>query len=243
MFYDNQDHINMHPFHFHFHPFGSSRQHHGGHHHDHHHGGHHFGRHGHGMGRGHGGHHGLPGGPGPGLGGFERGRKLGSDDLQLLILALLAQRASHGYELIKEFDQRSGGYYVPSPGMIYPALSYLEEVGYASVEVEGAKKRYSVTVAGLAQLDEHRSAVEAMWAQLATFGERMARLREDAPSDDALQSPGRRGRHDPHDALHAAVDALRTALHDRHHAAPDERNRIAALLAEVTAAILRGGKA
>src|SRR5215468_9833836 len=81
-----------------------------------------------------------PHGRGHGADGFERGRKLGSDDLQLLILALLSECARHGYELIKEIEQRSGGWYVPSPGMVYPALSYLEDAGYASVETSGAKK-------------------------------------------------------------------------------------------------------
>ena len=74
-----------------------------------------------------------PGGRG-GPGGFGPGRKLGSADLQLLLLALLAEKPSHGYELIKALEERSSGYYSPSPGMVYPALTYLEELGHASVE-------------------------------------------------------------------------------------------------------------
>ena len=62
-------------------------------------------------------------------GGYRTGRKLGAADLRLLILALLAERPSHGYELIKALEERSGGFYSPSPGMIYPALTYLEEIG------------------------------------------------------------------------------------------------------------------
>ena len=53
---------------------------------------------------------------------FRAGRRLASGDLQLLLLALLAEKPSHGYELIKAIEQRSGGFYVPSPGMVYPAL-------------------------------------------------------------------------------------------------------------------------
>ncbi len=62
-----------------------------------------------------------------GLGGhgFRMGRKLGSADLQTVLLALLADRPSHGYELIKAIEERSGGFYTPSPGVIYPALTYL----------------------------------------------------------------------------------------------------------------------
>ena len=82
-----------------------------------------------------------------GMGGraFRAGRRLASGDLRLVLLALLAERASHGYELIKALEERSGGFYSPSPGMVYPALTWLEEVAYASVTAEGAKKLYSIS--------------------------------------------------------------------------------------------------
>src|ERR1700751_2604728 len=84
------------------------------------------------------------------------GRKLGADDLQLLILALLAEKPSHGYEIIKGLEERSGGFYAPSPGMVYPALTYLEELGYASVEADGAKKLYRISEEGRAYLEQNR---------------------------------------------------------------------------------------
>ena len=62
------------------------------------------------------------------------GRKLSSNDLQLLLLALLAEKPAHGYELIRALEERSGGAYAPSPGMIYPALTYLEELGHAEAD-------------------------------------------------------------------------------------------------------------
>ncbi len=62
-------------------------------------------------------------------GGFRTGRKFDAADLQLIILALLSEQPRHGYELIKTLEERSGGFYVPSPGVIYPALTYLEETG------------------------------------------------------------------------------------------------------------------
>lgn len=205
--------------------------------------GHHFGRRGpHGHGHDFPGPPGPPDGAGSRLGGFERGRKLGSDDLQLLILDLLCEQPRHGYELIKEIEQRSRGYYVPSPGMIYPALSFLEEIGQAIVEVEGAKKRYSITVPGLAHLDEHRGAVDATWAQLAWFGDRMARLREDAPAEDGFEARGGRRGRGAADELHAAIDALRGVLRERHRAGTDERRRIATILGEAVAAILRDAR-
>src|SRR3984885_3967400 len=90
---------------------------------------------------------------GAGRGGFGPGRKLGSAHLQLLLLALLAEKPSHGYELIKAVEERSSGYYSPSPGMVYPALTYLEEIGYASVALEGTRKLYTITDEGRAYLD------------------------------------------------------------------------------------------
>src|SRR5580698_5224904 len=91
------------------------------------------------MGRHHGGQGFGPfaGGWGGGFGrggGFRTGRKFASADLHLLILALLEDKPRHGYELIKALEERSGGFYSPSPGMIYPALTYLEEIGHATVE-------------------------------------------------------------------------------------------------------------
>src|SRR5438105_719498 len=89
---------------------------------------------------------------GAGLGGrgFFGGRKLGSGELQLVILALLEESPRHGYEIIKALEETSRGFYTPSPGMVYPALTYLEEVGYATVEAKGSKKLYRITDAGSA---------------------------------------------------------------------------------------------
>ena len=86
-----------------------------------------------------------------------RGRKMGSVDLRLVLLMLLAERPSHGYELIKALEERSGGFYSPSPGMVYPALTWLEEVGYASVTAEGAKKLYHITAEGQAYLAQNKA--------------------------------------------------------------------------------------
>src|SRR5688572_17620362 len=115
--------------------------------------------HRHGMGRHGAGGHGRGGffgrrGRGDGDG-FRMGRRLGSGDLQLLILLLLQENPRHGYELIKELEQRTSGYYSPSPGVIYPALTYLDEIGFASVEAEGNKKLYRITETGAAFLTEN----------------------------------------------------------------------------------------
>ena len=101
---------------------------------------------------------------------FGMGRKLASVDLQLLILGLLAEKPRHGYEIIKTLDERSKGFYIPSPGMVYPALTYLEEIGHATVEVDGARKLYHITDAGRAYLDERRPAADAAVEVASAFG-------------------------------------------------------------------------
>src|SRR5271155_3919645 len=109
--------------------------------------------------------------------GFGMGRKLASVDLQLLILGLLDEKPRHGYEIIKALDERSKGFYAPSPGMVYPALTYLEEIGHATVETEGTRKLYHITDLGRAHLEEHRAAADSLFAQFEQVGERLEHMR------------------------------------------------------------------
>lgn len=187
----------------------------------------HGGRHGFGRFGG-----GFMGGPGWG-GGFRTGRKLTAADLQLVILALLADKPAHGYELIKALEERSGGFYSPSPGVIYPALTYLEEVGYASVEAEGAKKLYRITEEGRRQLEQNRTVADTILAELARIGAKMDEVRQvfTGEEEDSLHSG----------ELHAARHALRAALHSKHHCPPEEARRIAQILRRAAAEILGDG--
>jgi DNA-binding PadR family transcriptional regulator len=217
----------------------------------HHH--HHSARHGHRGFAGCGGRQAFDGGPrGDGIDGLSRGRKLGSADLQLLLLALLAERPSHGYELIKALDERSSGYYSPSPGMVYPALTYLEEIGYASVESQGARKLYSVTETGLTHLEGQHANVDAMLEQLAWIGQRMDAMRkamaggradegaDDGSDFDAPESFRGRGRHwAGAPEVRAARRSLKSALIEKSGAAIAEQRRIAKIL-ERAAAEIRG---
>src|SRR5271163_2102731 len=143
---------------------------------------HFFGRHHGGHGFGHFGR-GFMGGD---MGGraFGMGRKLASVDLQLLILGLLAEKPRHGYEIIKALDERSKGFYVPSPGMVYPALPYLEEIGHATVEAEGSRKLYRITDAGKEHLESNRGSVDALFARFGRVGERMDRVRRAMQAED-----------------------------------------------------------
>jgi len=202
-------------------------------HHDFHHMLHAHSRRGYGH---HGGRHGAPGEPG--MEGFGLGRKLRSADLQLVILALLGEQPRHGYELIKAIDERSRGYYVPSPGMIYPALSYLEEVGHARVDLDGTKKRYSLTPEGEAFLAENRNTADALITQLAQMGERMERARQawsgEASEEDESGETGffgrLRGRRHLAGELHEAFHALKHAVRASLIAGPEEQRRIAGIL-------------
>ncbi|WGS52957.1 PadR family transcriptional regulator [Paraburkholderia sp. D15] len=109
--------------------------------------------------------------------GFPRGRKFTSDDLQLLLLSLIDAQPSHGYELIKALETRSNGFYTPSPGMVYPALTYLEEIGYVTVQLEGNRKRYALSETGRDYLSTNRDRVELMFAKLNHFARKMDSVR------------------------------------------------------------------
>ncbi len=119
------------------------------------------------------------GGGGQGLfgGGFPAGRFVGDGELRLLVLALLAEQPRHGYDVIKALEERSNGFYSPSPGVVYPTLTYLEEAGHAVSAADGNRKIFSITDAGRAHLAENREAVEAVLARLGWVGERMAKAR------------------------------------------------------------------
>jgi len=168
--------------------------------------------------------------------GFFGGRKLGSGELQLIILALLEEHPRHGYEIIKALEETSKGFYTPSPGMVYPALTYLEEVGYATVEADGSKKLYRITDAGLAHLGENRDFVDAVLAMLARIGSKMERVRQAFAGDEA----GDVG----HRAVDEARQALRAALIGKLNASPspEELQRVTDVLNRATDELKRSKK-
>jgi DNA-binding PadR family transcriptional regulator len=101
-------------------------------------------------------------------GGFEprEGRMFDSGDLKLVILALVAEKPHHGYEIIKALEERVGGGYSPSPGVVYPTLTLIEEMGYATAQDQGGRKLYTVTPEGEAFLAANRAQVDAIFARL-----------------------------------------------------------------------------
>jgi len=177
-------------------------------------------------------HWGRGGGGGWGFGGgVPGGRRVSSSDLQLVILALLEERPAHGYELIKALEERSGGFYAPSPGVIYPALTYLEEVGHTAVEPQGNRKLYSLTDAGRAHLQANRAYAETILETLGRIGGRMEQVREAFAGFSDVDPAAS-------DDLHRARHALRNALARKRGCPPDEARRIVEILNRAAGEIL-----
>lgn len=168
--------------------------------------------------------------------GMMRGRKFSAGDLQLMLLALLEEQARHGYELIKEFETRSNGYYSPSPGVIYPALTYLEELDYTTVQAQGNRKCYHLARTGRAHLDTQRDHAELLLASLQHAARKMAWMKQawqgDANDTDAVNASGWLREYVQ------ARHALREALLRRSGADEAEQRRIVAILQRATAEIL-----
>ena len=96
------------------------------------------------------------------------GRVFSHGGLRFVLLQLIADQPSHGYELIKMIEERMGGRYSPSPGTVYPTLTLLEEQGYLLGQSAdtGGRKSYAITDAGKAFLEQNRALADAMLARL-----------------------------------------------------------------------------
>ena len=105
-------------------------------------------------------------------------RMLAQGDLRLIALALIAEAPRHGYEIIKLLEEKTAEWYSPSPGIIYPTLTYLEEAGYVTAAAEGSKKLYTITEEGSAYLKANREIVDAVLDRLSALGERVNRWRQ-----------------------------------------------------------------
>ncbi|MFC6309318.1 PadR family transcriptional regulator [Paraburkholderia dipogonis] len=158
--------------------------------------------------------------------GFPRGRKFSSDDLQLLLLSMIGSQPSHGYELIKALETRSNGFYSPSPGMVYPALTYLEELGYVTVQLEGNRKRYELSKTGREYLAANRDRVELMLAKLSHIARKMDSVRRAFAGEEPADIS--EGGWLPE--LSEARRALKHALLRRDNAPAAQQRRIAEIL-------------
>src|SRR5258708_4813180 len=126
----------------------------------------------------HGGRHGMRGDMG-GDDMMRARRMLAQGDLRLLALALIAEQPRHGYEIIKVLEDKTQGWYAPSPGIVYPTLTFLEEAGYVTAQADGSKKLYSITAEGRAYLEENRDFVDSVLERLTAVGEQVRESRSE----------------------------------------------------------------
>lgn len=132
-------------------------------------------------------------GPGMGFGGRGhdgfgprgRARMFQQGDLRFVLLRLLSEKPAHGYELIRAVEERFGGAYAPSPGIVYPTLTLLEEQGMiAVVETEGPRKLFGLTDAGRAELAQQAAEVDRVFARMREMRERFG----DAPPPEVVRA-------------------------------------------------------
>ncbi|MFT3728669.1 MAG: PadR family transcriptional regulator [Terricaulis sp.] len=165
---------------------------------------------------------------GPGFGGGRQGwggrhghgggrRMFEQGDLRFLVLSLIAEKPRHGYELIKEIEERTGGAYAPSPGVVYPMLTMLEEMGFAKLNAEdGGKKLYAITAEGEAELASNKETLDHINAHMSGVRERS--IGERAPQ------------------IVRAIQNFRMALHLRTERGPISEEQAQAIAAAIDAA-------
>jgi DNA-binding PadR family transcriptional regulator len=177
-----------------------------------------------GFGFGGGGRHG--GGFGEGGEDLMRARRmLVQGDLRLIALSFIAEAPRHGYEIIKLLEEKTADWYSPSPGIVYPTLTYLEEAGYVTASTEGSKKLYAITPEGRAYLDANRDLVNVVLDRLAALGERVNRWRR----SERREERGNRRNLPP--LVEAAFDHLRETVSKRLEGDADAESRLVEILA------------
>ena len=147
-----------------------------------------------------------------------RRRMFDGGELRILLLSLIQQQPRHGYELIKAVSDQFGGAYEPSPGVIYPTLSWLDDIGYAVVQTDGgSRKKYAITPEGDAFLVANAKAAEEL------------RTRKVSPKSNAP------------DEIVNAMHTLRETLKSKHRADgidPETVTKIVAVLSQAQQDIL-----
>jgi DNA-binding PadR family transcriptional regulator len=109
-------------------------------------------------------------------GGGRRRRMFDGEELRLVLLKLIADKPRHGYDLIRDIEERTGGAYAPSAGVIYPTLTMLDDMGLIEAVSEGSRKEYAATEAGRAHLEERAEEVAALFERLDALGEERSRV-------------------------------------------------------------------
>ena len=145
-----------------------------------------------------------------------RRRVFDHGDLRVILLSMIAAKPAHGYDLIKALEDRMGGGYSPSPGVIYPTLTMLEEQGYASLTAENGKKLYQATAEGEAFMKANQAAVDAIQARI----DAIARQRSVVPDPRIIR----------------ALENLKTALRLRLAGGPISDEQVCIIAAAIDAA-------
>ncbi|HEY6491005.1 MAG: PadR family transcriptional regulator [Terracidiphilus sp.] len=109
--------------------------------------------------------------------GGARERFFDNGHLRLVILQLIADKPSYGYEIIKAIEEKLSGGYAPSPGVVYPTLTLLEEEGLAVASMDGNKKRYAATEEGKEHLKANQPLLKAIFGRIQAAGKMFGRGR------------------------------------------------------------------
>jgi DNA-binding PadR family transcriptional regulator len=159
-------------------------------------------------------------------------RMLAQGDLRLVALTLIAEAPRHGYEIIKLLEEKTADWYSPSPGIVYPTLTYLEEAGYVTASTDGAKKLYTITDEGRAYLASNRDLADVVLDRLAALGERVNRWRRAARGE-------REDRRTLPPLVEAALDHLRATIAKRLASDAEVEARLVEILAHTDADLQR----
>jgi DNA-binding PadR family transcriptional regulator len=161
-------------------------------------------------------------------------RMLAQGDLRLVAVALIGKAPRHGYEIIKRLQEKTADGYSPSPGIVYPTLTYLQEAGYVTASTEGSKKRYTITEEGRAYLAANRDMVDAILDRLTALSERVSRWRR------TMRGERDSGRSLP-PLVRAALDHLRETVGKRLEGDAEVEAHLVEILARAAAEIQRKG--
>jgi DNA-binding PadR family transcriptional regulator len=124
---------------------------------------------------------------GRGRGGGRRGRRsrrmFESGELRLVLLFLIADKPRHGYDLIRAIEDLTGSQYAPSPGVVYPTLTLLQDMGLIeeAAAPEGPRKLFQITEEGRAHLEERADEVSELFERLNRMGSEQMK-RDSAPA-------------------------------------------------------------
>nr|WP_277614223.1 PadR family transcriptional regulator [Kaistia nematophila] len=171
--------------------------------------------------------------------GFRVGRMVADGDLRLIVLSLLAEQPRHGYDIIKAIEELTSGSYSPSPGVIYPTLTFLEEAGHATASTHGNKKIYAISIAGTEHLSENNATVAGILDHLDRIGRRIAQAREWFGRGEAGARDDRPDRDIPGviPEMNDARRALKAAIASKIGSTSIEQHRVTEILLRAVAEI------